>query len=103
MFGGTLGIDVRSASTTVLTALPDLDPDRLARLLKARLDPSVHDNDLLGMLGPARSYATTSPKAGWRVEVTVRLGDGRTGRAQIVILPTPDEAEPYRVLAWSDD
>jgi general secretion pathway protein K len=103
VFGGPFGIDPRIAAPEVLAALPGLDPDLLPRLMKAQQDPSVDDNALLGMLGGARAYVTTEPQAGCRVDVTVRLKDGRSGRAQIVIAPTPSEGEPYRVLAWSDD
>ena len=103
VFAGAPGIDLRSASATVLSALPDLDLDHVAQLIRARQDPSINDDVLSGMLGRARAYASTERRTGCRVDVAVRLADGRTGRAEIVILPTPSDGEPYRVLAWSDD
>lgn len=103
VFDGEGRIDARTAPPIVLSSLPDLDSDRLARLLAARADPGTADGALLTLLGPARAYVATAPNAGWRVFVAVRLNDGRRARAEIVILPTPKEAEPFRTLAWSDN
>jgi general secretion pathway protein K len=103
VFGGADGIDVRSASPLLLSALPDVDDDRLARVLKARENPAASPETLLAPLGPSAALASVAPALAWRVALAIRLRDGRAERAEFVVLPTPDEAEPYRVLSRSGD
>jgi general secretion pathway protein K len=95
-------IDVRAADPLVLSALPNLDPEHESSLLAARGDASF-DAAALGALGAARGFATASAPGATRVFVSVALGDGRRAGAEIVMLATPREAQPYRVVAWSDE
>ena len=96
-------IDVRAADPLVLAALPNLDPERLSNLLAARAAAEFDANAALGALGAARAYASASAPGATRVFVAVALGDGRRVSAQIVMMATPREAQPYRIAAWSDE
>jgi general secretion pathway protein K len=96
-------VDVRAADPLVLAALPNLDPERASSLLAARGGADFDVAAALGALGSARAYATASASGAVRVFVSVVLGDRRRAGAQIVILATPREAQPYRIAAWSDE
>ena len=96
-------IDVRAADPLVLAALPNLDPERVSSLLAARGGASFDAGAALGALGSARGFATASAPGATRVFVSVALGDRRRAGAEIVMLATPREAQPYRIVAWSDE
>ena len=96
-------IDVRAADPRVLAALPDIDPERVSGLLAARGDASFDAAAALGGLGSARGFATASAPGATRVFVSVTLGERRRAGAEIVMLATPREAQPYRIVAWSDE
>jgi len=96
-------IDVRAADPLVLSALPNLDPERKSSFLAARSGANFDAAAALGGLGAARSFATASALGATRVFVSVALGDRRRAGAEIVMLATPREAQPYRVVAWSDE
>ncbi len=96
-------IDVRAADPLVLAALPNLDPERASSLLAARGGASFDAAAALGALGSARVYATASAPGATRLFVSVALGDRRRAGAEIVMLATPREAQPYRIAAWSDE
>lgn len=96
-------IDVRAADPVVLAALPNLDPERAASLLAARGGADFDAAAALGALGLARAYATASASGATRVFVSVALGDRRRAGAEIVMLATPREAQPYRIAVWSDE
>ena len=96
-------IDVRAAEPLVLSALPDIDPARVSSMLAARGGAGFDAAAALGTLGSARGFATASAPGATRVFVSVALGDRRRAGAEIVMLATPREAQPYRVVAWSDE
>jgi general secretion pathway protein K len=97
-------IDVRVADPVVLSALPQIDPEQLSRLLAARDDPAGFDAAAyVGALGPAAGLATTSGHGQTRLFVAVTLDDGRRASAQIVMTATPRDAQPYRIAAWSEE
>ena len=96
-------IDVRTADPHVLAALPDIDPERVSNLLAARGGASFDAGAALGALGSARGFATASAPGATRVFVSVALGNRRRAGAEIVMLATPREAQPYRIVAWSDE
>lgn len=95
-------IDVRVADALALAALPNIEPDRLSSLIAARDGAGFDAEAALRKLGPARAFAAASAGAATRVFVSVALGDGRRGQAEIVIAATPNEARPYRVASWTD-
>ena len=95
-------IDVRVADTLALAALPNIEPDRLSSLISARDGAGFDAEAALRKLGPARAFAAASAGAATRLFVSVALGDGRRGQAEIVIAATPNEARPYRVASWTD-
>jgi general secretion pathway protein K len=96
-------IDVRVADPRVLAALPGVDAERVASLLAARGGAGFDAAAALGGLGPARAFATAVAPGATRVFVSLLLGDHRRAGAEIVMLATPREAQPYRVVAWSDE
>ncbi len=58
---------------------------------------------LLKLLGSAHALATDKPNPTARVRMQIRLDNGRTARAEVVILVMQNEDEPFRVLSWRDD
>jgi hypothetical protein len=47
--------------------------------------------------------ANATPNPAARIEVRIRLDNGRAARAEVVILVSQDDDEPFRVLSWRDD
>ena len=96
-------IDIRVALAEVLAALPNVTPDQLQKVLAARAQSPGDSEGLLKLLGPARALANDSPNPTARIDMRIRLHNGRTARAEIVILILRDGDEPFRVLSWRDD
>jgi hypothetical protein len=107
VFSGSAQIDARVASPEVLSALPNVTPEEVQKVLAQRVSEPLNgkDNgkDLLQLLGSARASANASPNAAARVSMQIRLDNGRTARAEVVILVSPEGDEPYRILSWRDD
>lgn len=103
IFSGRGEIDVRAADFSVLSALPKVDPEKVQAILAQRGVGARNSEDLLKLLGPARAYATATTNPAIRVRADIRLDNGREARTEIVILVTPGEDEPFRVLSWRDD
>ncbi len=103
IYSGIGQIDVRIAPPEVLSALPDMTPERLQNVLAQRARNPQDSQTLLKILGAAAASANVSQNPAARVQVQIRLGDGRTARAEVVILVFRDDTEPFRVLSWRDD
>jgi general secretion pathway protein K len=102
VYSGHPEIDIRVAPPEVLSALANVTPDRLQKVLAGRMQSSNDGDALLRLLGPARAGSDT-PNPAARVQVHIRLDNGRTARAEVVILVLQDEDEPFRVLSWRVD
>ncbi len=103
VYSGSAQIDVRVASPEVLSALPNVTPEELQKVLAQRAHDPLDGENLLGLLGPARAAADASPNPAARIRMQIRLDNGRIARAEVVILVLQGEDEPYRVLSWRDD
>jgi general secretion pathway protein K len=103
VFSGHPEIDIRVAPPEVLAALPNVTPDQLQKVLAARVRSQEDDGTLLKLLGPAGTLANSKPQPTARVRMQIRLDNGRTARAEVVILVLQNEDEPFRVLSWRDD
>jgi general secretion pathway protein K len=103
VYSGHPEIDIRVAPPEVLAALPNVTPDQLQKVLGARMQSPEDGEALLKLLGSAHALATDKPNPTARVRMQIRLDNGRTARAEVVILVMQNEDEPFRVLSWRDD
>ncbi len=103
IYSGIGQIDVRIAPPEVLSALPDMTPERLQNVLAQRARNPQDSQTLLKILGAAAASANVSQNPAARVQVQIRLGDGRTARAEVVSLVFREDTEPFLVLSWRDD
>ena len=93
----------RVAPPEVLAALPNVTIDQVQKVLAARMRSQEDGDALLKLLGSAGTLASNKPRPTARVRVQIRLDNGRTARAEVVILVLQNEDEPFRVLCWRDD
>ena len=103
VYSGQAQIDVRVASPEVLAALPGMTPDALKQVLAQRAQATPDGQSLLKLLGQASSNASVTPSKATRVQINVRLGNGRDVFAEVVIATLQNGDEPFRVLSWRDD
>ena len=103
VFSGHGQIDVRVGDYEVLAALPEATPDQIKQVMAQRAQRPQNDDGLLKLLGSAQSNATIATTPAFRVDVEVRLDNGRRARAEVVILVLKDDDQPFRVLSWRDD
>jgi general secretion pathway protein K len=103
VYSGHPEIDIRVAPPEVLAALPNVTPDQLQKVFGARMQSPEDGEALLKLLGSAHALATDKPNPTARVRMQIRLDNGRTARAEVVILVMQNEDEPFRVLSWRDD
>jgi general secretion pathway protein K len=103
VYSGIGQIDVRVAPPEVLSALPGITPEQLQKILTQRAHNPKDEQAVLRLLGSAGAWANASQNPAARVQVQIRLDDGRVARAEIVILVFRDDTEPFRVLSWRDD
>lgn len=101
IFNGRAQIDVNEAPPQVVYALPGLNPDAAEQILKQR-DPR-NPQAVLRLLGAAQSSVAIGGRRATRASVHVGLDTGRKVNADVVLLITDNNPEPYRVLAWRDD
>lgn len=103
IYSGRPEVDVRVAPPEVLASLPNVTPDRLQKILAARTQDSLNGEALLSLLGGSRGLANAATNPAARIELQIRLDDGRSARAEVVILVVRNDDAPYRVLSWRDD
>jgi general secretion pathway protein K len=103
VYSGHPEIDIRVAPPEVLAALPNVTPDQLQKVLGARMQNPDDGDALLKLLGSSQALANDKSNPTARVRMQIRLDNGRTARAEVVILVMQNEDEPFRVLSWRDD
>jgi general secretion pathway protein K len=96
-------VNVLDAAPTVVAALPDMTPNKLAAFLGQR-DSLPPDPELvIGALGGRQPGATVRGSDAYRVRIRFALPSGRLKISEGVILISPGEKEAFRVLAWRDE
>ena len=103
VYSGIGQIDVRVAPPEVLSALPGITPEQLQKVLARRAQNPRMARLLLKLLGSAAAWADAGENPAAPVQVQIRLDNGRTARAEVVIRVFRDEDNPFRVLSWRDD
>lgn len=103
VYSGVGQIDVRVAPPEVLSALPNITPDQLQKVLAQRARNPTDGQAMLKLIGSASAFANADSSPAARVEAQIRLDNGRSARAEVVILVLQTDNEPYRVLSWRDD
>ena len=102
VYSGRGEINLLSAPSAVIAALPSITPDRLQMLL-SEVRGTVPQDVMRAQLGIAATFVTLQPSATNRVTVDMRFPSGRRIRTQAVILVFDNDSEPYRVLNWRDE
>jgi general secretion pathway protein K len=103
VYNGGAQVDVRVAPPEVLAALPNVTPEQRQNVLAQRAKDPLDGQGLLRLLGSASAGANAKSGPATRVQVQVRLDNGRVARAEAVILVLENDDEPYRVLSWRED
>lgn len=103
VYSGAGQIDIRVAPPEVVSALPEITREQLRKVLAQRAQNPDNGQALLNLLGPASALASVTANPAARVEVSIRLDNGRTARAEVVILILKEDEEPFRILSWRDD
>jgi general secretion pathway protein K len=101
VYSGKPAVNIVAAAPEVVAGLPGMTAERLHAVLAQRQAVAA-DAALPGLLGPAAGFATTDAGNTFRVDVDVALDTGRLMQSEIVIFVDEQDAEPYRVLSWSD-
>jgi general secretion pathway protein K len=101
VFNGRAEIDANEAAPEVITALPHMNPDTVAKIINQR-DPQ-NPQAVLSLLGEARASVALGGRKAIRAAVHITLGTVRKVNADVVLLIMEGGEDPYRVLAWSDD
>lgn len=84
VFSGQSGVDVSTADSTVLSALPGMTPQILGAVLNARVTDPSDGRALLNLLGPAKTHATTDGSKAFRASIAVQFDNGRRVHAEVV-------------------
>jgi general secretion pathway protein K len=95
-------IDPRLAPEALLASLPGMTEARLRTLLKLRDLNDVDGTKILDESGEARPLLSFDPSITVRFIVSASLKNGAVRTTEIVAALYPDDAEPYRVLYWSE-
>ena len=92
------GIDPKTASRTVLLALPNATPEAVDAYLAARAD-ALANRLPPPPFPPAQAYIS-GPIPVWRIRAEATLPDGVTFVREAVLRPSPDAKRPLIALAW---
>jgi len=103
VFSGAAAVDVRTSDRLVLSALPGMTSEILAKVLEARTKGSADGDQLLALLGPAKDHASLDRAQAIRAEVEVAYDNGRRVRAEVVFRLKNEGDDPYDLLYWRDD
>jgi general secretion pathway protein K len=98
VFSNLRTVNVLDAAPQVLAALPNMTPERLQQILRARSDPNTDPRSVSSLAGG--ETATTEGAKAYRVAVAVESPTQRQSSAEVVILLLDGTDEPYRVLSW---
>ncbi len=101
VYGGGAQVDILDAAPLVLAAL-GIAPEQVNAVLAQRDRPGVDGKTLMQALGDVQG-ATVEPSRAMRVSIGIQFDSGVRSNAEIVILLSDDDDEPYRVLSWRDD
>jgi len=100
VYSGRPQINVLAAAPEVLAALPGITRAAMQAVLIQR-EAAVPDAPrLLALLGPAQGYAGLDAGPAYRVAAHMTFDHGATTDAEVVILMTEKESDPFSVLAW---
>ena len=102
VYSGRGEVNVLSAPSAVLAALPGVTPDRLQMLLGER-GGQIPQDVMRAQLGTAGNYISLQPGAANRISVDIQFASKRRMRAQAVVMVLDKDTEPYRVLSWRDE
>jgi general secretion pathway protein K len=128
VFSGRPEVDIFTANSTVLSAFPEMTPQILGAVQRARMTAPDDGRALLELLGPAKARATTERSKASRASIAVDFDNGRRVHAEVVFrLKDKDDkdksdgnsenkgdnnsdkddkaesGEPYDLLYWLDD
>ena len=103
VFNGKAQVDVVNADAEVLAALPGMNPDILHKVLEARAHDPNDGKALIGLMGPARNWATFEPNKALRAAIQVDLEHGRRVQAEVVFALADNAEDPYDIIYWRDD
>jgi general secretion pathway protein K len=98
---GNATVNVVTAPAEVIAALPGVDASRVRAVLDARARFPADAARVEAVLPSARPFIAAAPQRAISVEVTATLDDGFVAGVTAVIVVFLDDAEPYRILAWS--
>jgi general secretion pathway protein K len=102
VYSGRGEVNLLSAPSAVVAALPSITPERL-QMLMSEVGGNVPQDVMRVQLGVAASFVTLQPSMTDRVTVDMRFPSGRRIRTQAVILVLDNDSEPYRVLNWRNE
>jgi general secretion pathway protein K len=102
VYSGTPQVDVDNADPDVLAALPNITPEIVKDVLKARAG-GVVGQDLMKRLGPAGEAATIEPNDAVRASILIETQSRRRVHAEVVLRLTDDKPSPFEILYWRDD
>jgi general secretion pathway protein K len=103
VYSGRSKINVLSAAPEVIAALPGMTRDRLNAVLAQRKAVPGNGSALLALMGPAQEFSTIEASRASRVTVRVALANGRKISAEVVILISEEDEQPFSVLWWGDE
>jgi general secretion pathway protein K len=98
VFNGSSGVDAAIAAPEVVAVLPAKASDQP----KDTPGSSPAQPGDAGAADKPAADATTAKSPCYRIETTIRFGNGRRTGSEVVIA-LGDKVEPYRVLSWQDD
>jgi general secretion pathway protein K len=99
VYSGRPEVNVLVAAPQVLSALPEMTPERLRLLLALR---QAGPQALAGaQLGGATSRLTMDASRTNRVSIDIRFLSGRRMHPEAVIMLMERDSEPYRIVSWS--
>jgi len=100
VYSGRAQVNVVAAGPEVLAALPEMTPVRLQAVLAQRQLPASDGQALLGLMGPARTHATSEPGRSFRVHIKTNFNNGFQERFETVVLLFEEGRDPLAVLSW---
>lgn len=94
-------VNVLEASTTVLTALPEMTASLVAQVVALRAAPPATVADRIKVLLPKQqALITTIRGAAFRVRVTVATAAAANRSVAVTLIRAPTREAPYFVTAW---
>jgi general secretion pathway protein K len=88
-----------SAPAQVIAALPGVDPSVQA-FVQMRNNFPADVTQLASILGTDKKYLALKKPSAVSVHLTATLVNGLAKAARAIVLPMPENAQPYRILVW---